>query len=402
MLFKKSFPAFSLRRASPVLAVAALLLGACSPVATPPTLAAAQLPVAPQPTATFTVVPPTAVPAPEATMPPVTLVDIKAPSLENNLVGERTKRSLFVYVPPSYNTSTKRYPVIYYLPGFTDSLMIGFNLPTDADRLFNAGTVQDLIIVVASGTNEFGGSFYVNSPLTGNWEDFIVKDVVGYVDSHYRTLPQAQSRGITGHSMGGFGALNIAMHHPEVFGAVYSMSPGLFDENGLAESQMFSYQGAIDSFFNFSEQAAGVKPEKLKSLPLGSGGFTVAYGLAFAPNPDQAPYIDYPYTTVNGQLVRDETIWNKWDSGFGGIPDEVKQYKQNLLQLKGITVDYGTFDSYAWIPKGCEYYSAQLTAAGIPHQLLTYEGSHESGVGARISEHMLPFFSELLVFDTSD
>ena len=98
-----------------------------------------------------------------------------------------------------------------------------------------------------------GGSFYVNSPVTGNWEDFITQDVVGYVDSHFRTLAQAESRGITGHSMGGFGALNIAMHRPDVFSAVYSMSPGLFDENGLQESQMFDNDSLIERFVDYEQ-----------------------------------------------------------------------------------------------------------------------------------------------------
>src|SRR6185503_2451578 len=159
-------------------------------------------------------------------------------------------------LPPSYASSEKRYPVVYYLPGYGDSTMIGFQLPGAMDSLIESGEVQAMIIVVASGDSKMGGSFYVNSPVTGNWEDHIVKDVVGFVDANFRTLPQAESRGITGHSMGGFGALNLAMRRPDVFGAVYSMSPGLFDENGLAESFMFAQEYLIRDFLEFETELA--------------------------------------------------------------------------------------------------------------------------------------------------
>lgn len=252
--------------------------------------------------------------------------------------------------------------------------------------------------MVVPGNNQLGGSFYVNSPATGDWEDFVVQEIVGYVDSHYRTIAQSGSRGISGHSMGGFGSLNIAMRHPDVFGAVYSLSPGLFDEDGLANSQMFLHESSISAFLDAS-QAILAEPEdqQLKSVLAMRDNFTVAYGLAFAPNLNNPPfYFDYPYSESNGKLARDESIWKQWDSGFGGISEEVAQYKDNLLRLKGITVDYGTNDEFAWIPQGCIYFDQQLTAAGIPHEMAVHNGNHQSQLGERVLEHTLPFFSKLL------
>jgi pimeloyl-ACP methyl ester carboxylesterase len=249
--------------------------------------------------------------------------------------------------------------------------------------------------------NRLGGSFYVNSPVTGNWEDFVVHDLVEYIDDNYRTLPRAGSRGIAGHSMGGFGALNIAMKHPDVFSAVYSISPGLFDEHGLAESQMFDTPLLVTSFLKYQAKVRALPKEKAQIAMLASGqNFTLAYGFAFAPNPDVAPpYLDYPYADQNGQPVRDDATWARWDHGFGGFEDKIPQYKANLMQLKGLVIDYGRDDEYAWIPKGCEYVGVQLTAVGIPHQLLSFAGGHESHLALRIREHMLPFFSEKLVFE---
>lgn len=338
---------------------------------------------------------------PTETFRSMNMIKISAPSLANNLVGEPAERTIYVYLPPSYNNSEKHYPVIYYLPGYGDSTVIGFQLPTDMDSLVESGTVSEMIFVITSGDSKMGGSFYVNSPVTGNWEDHLVNDVVGYVDSHFRTLPRAESRGITGHSMGGFGALNIAMRHPDVFSAVYSMSPGLFDENGLEESFMFSSEQTIRNFVKYEKDLATLPLEEAqKRMSRSPQEFALAYGYAFAPNPDRHPsYFDYPYTEVDGQLARDDAIWKKWESGFGGIAEETAQYRDGLLKLKGIVVDYGIHDENPWIPKGSVYYGEQLSAAGIPVKVESYNGNHSNQLGQRISDFMLPFFSGILKFE---
>ncbi len=374
-----------------LLALLLFLLSACAPAA--PTAAPTAPPVPDSPTAVAA--------TPTEAFRSMNMIEIPAPSLAENLVGEPAERTIYVYLPPSYATSGKHYPVVYYLPGYGDRSVLGFQLPGAMDALIENGQISEMILVVASGASKTGGSFYVNSPVTGNWENFIVNDVVGYVDSHFRTLPQAGSRGITGHSMGGFGALNIAMHRPDVFGAVYSMSPGLFDENGLAESFMFDQERTIRNFVEYEARLASLPLEQAqKSMLASPQEFAVAYGSAFAPNTDRhPPYLDYPYTEVDGQLVRDEAIWKKWQSGFGGIAEEVVQYKDNLLQLRGIVVDYGTGDENPWIPKGAEYYGEQLTAAGIPVRVEGYNGNHSNQLEQRISDFMLPFFSEVLSFE---
>ena len=364
------------------------------PAATPPNQAI--VPATALPSTAFTAAAATAVPT--QTPSRYSALFIPAPSLRDNQIGEKDQRVIGVYLPPSYFTSDTRYPVVYYLPGYTDSSMLGFGLPGDADKLMRSGAIREMIIVVANGINRLGGSFYVNSPVTGRWEDFIVNDVVTYVDTHYRTVAQASARAIGGHSMGGFGALNIAMRHPDVFSVVYSLSPGLFDPDGLAESQMFVSDRVIDRFVAYEQKLAALPVEKARRAMLSSpDAFTLAYGLAFAPNLEKhPPYLDYPYAQVDGKLVRDAAIWKAWDAGFGGIPQEIQQYKANLLRLQGLVIDYGRHDGYEWIPKGCAYFGAQLTAAGIPHELRSYEGDHESRLGERIGNHMLPFLSERL------
>lgn len=327
-------------------------------------------------------------------------VEIPAPSLANNRIGEASTRSVYVYLPPSYYTSSNRYPVIYLLPGFADRNVWGLNLPTDVDALIESGAMREMIIVVASGVNRLNGSFYVNSPITGNWEDFIAEDLIGFVDSHYRTLANRDSRGIGGHSMGGFGALNIAMHRPEVFGAVYSMSAGLFAPDGLAESQIFATDEQIRLFVDFVEEFNSIPTgDYTTQLQQSPDIFALAYGLAFAPDESAPSGFAYPYSLVDNELVRDETVWARWESGFGNVDAEIEEYKDNLLALNRIGFDVGTYDSYAWIVSGNVYFDEALTSAGIPHQFLTYDGTHISQINQRLQEFLFPFFSEILVFE---
>jgi enterochelin esterase-like enzyme len=280
---------------------------------------------------------------PKAYSGKIDVKEIAAPSLNNNIIAEPKLQEINVYLPQSYDDGKKNYPVVYFLPGFGDSCsQYGIIFKEEMDKLIAEDKVKEMIIVAVNGRNVMGGSFYVNSPVTGNWEDFVVKDVVNYIDSNYRTIENPASRGICGHSMGGFGTINIAMKHPDVFSMAYSMSPGLFDKDGLSESPM-----------EWSEDYL-TRIEDAQKTGQYIGDFTNAYGAAFAPDDKgKAPYIKYPYKMVNKKLVRDDALWKVWDSGFGGFDEKISKYKENLLKLKGLTIDFGENDEYGWIQKGC-------------------------------------------------
>ena len=294
--------------------------------------------------------------------------------------------------------------MIYYLLDFGERGAPAVLDPLKIQKDIDTGFAREMIIVVVNGANSLGGSFYVNSPVTGNWDDFVTQDVVGYVDAHYRTLPQPASRGIAGFAMGGSGALGLAMRHPDVFGAVYSLSPYLFDENGLAESPLFSPPSMVDGFADLQARESLLSVDDAVSDMQNNAGdeqFALAYGAAFVPNPQaKPPYVDYPYSRQVGQLYRDESVWKRWEAGFGAIPDKIQVYKDNPLKLNGIVIDCGTNDQYRWLPRGCKYFSTQLTVAGISNQLALFTGDHQSSLEQRIREFMLPFFSDTLVFDT--
>src|SRR5271166_5071933 len=157
-------------------------------------------------------------------------IQVHSAALERNPVGDSPDRDVSIYLPPGYDSGTRRYPVLYLLHGYTGTDRGWMNpsyvgLSEVMDGLLEHHKIQPMIVVMPNCFNRFGGSFYANSTLSGNWEDFIVRDLVSYMDTHYRTLATPASRGIAGHSMGGYGALRLGMRHPDVFSAAYGMSP---------------------------------------------------------------------------------------------------------------------------------------------------------------------------------
>src|SRR5690606_5610135 len=132
-------------------------------------------------------------------------------------------------LPPGYNNSTERYPVIYFLHGFAvqdNEMMEWIGFKNLMDSAIKAGSLRPSILVLPNSMTKYYGSFYTNSSVAGNWADYIGKDVVEYIDKNYRTIPHRNSRGLAGHSMGGTGALKMAMMFADKFSAVYAMSPG--------------------------------------------------------------------------------------------------------------------------------------------------------------------------------
>ncbi len=289
---------------------------------------------------------------------------IPAPSLKENMLGQPAENEIYVILPPSYyQTPEKRYPTLYFLHGYGDDYI------ANAQRV-GAGIMKkagEFIIVGIHGTNSLGGSFYANSPVTGHWEDMVAKDVVGYVDANYRTLAKSGSRGIFGFSMGGFGALNIALKHPDVFQAVCAVGPGLWDKNGMKDAlEDWDYT------------------------------FETSYGAVFAPDPKgESPYAQVP--KMDGSK-KDKAVIAGWEQGFGDLEGKVKAYMALPEKLAGIYIAYGKADDYNWIPNGCRYLSEVLTKNNIQHQLVPFNGGHMVDT-LLLYNDMLPFYAKTLKFE---
>ncbi len=316
-------------------------------------------------------------------------VKIHARSLEGNLAGDSADRDVSVYLPPSYKADPKRrYPVVYMLHGFTDSDDRWFglqrhwiNLPAVLDKAFGPGGVREMIVVMPNAYTRFQGSMYSSSVTTGDWERFIFRELVAYIDGHYRTLAQPSSRGLAGHSMGGYGTLRIGMKHPEVFSSIYALSPCCLTPNMNMPQQPgpIAKAVAIRSF------------EELQKADFGTKA-SLAQAAAWSPNPKNPPlFIDLPWK--NGQFQ--PLVAARWVANSPlAIID---QYIPELRRLRAIAFDAG--DKDAGIAAGIRSLDQILISYGIAHDFEVYSGDHTNNVAVRIETKTMPFFSKNLSFE---
>jgi S-formylglutathione hydrolase len=316
---------------------------------------------------------------------------IQASSLAGNLLGDPVEQKAAVYFPPGYESNpSRRFPVLYLLHGiggtYTDWTE-DFEIRSIADRLIAKGTIGELLIVMPNGRNAYMGGFYMNSPVTGNWEDFITKELVAFVDGRFQTLPGPEGRGLAGHSMGGFGAIHLGMKHPDVFGAVYALSPCCLDFVEDVDYGNASLRGALESR---SREDLMNRLQKGDFYPIA----VVALAAVLSPNPERPPFfVDLPFETRRGELLPVLPVRERWLAQFP--VHQVPQYLSNLRRLRGIVMDYGTLDQFAHIPEATANFSRKLAEYKVPHTLDVYEGDHRQEIPVRLERMVLPFFSRL-------
>jgi S-formylglutathione hydrolase len=318
-------------------------------------------------------------------------ITVHGQSLEGNLDSDSPNRKVSVYLPPSYSRDLKRrYPVVYMLHGFAENNEKWFgseqkwiNLPEMLDRSIANGTVHEFIVVVPDAYTKYQGSFYSNSIVTGNWEDFITTDLVRYIDAHYRTLATRESRGLAGQAMGGYGTIRIGMKHPDVFGSIYAMSPCC-----LMWGADFQPTGPI------ALKIGGIHTEGALDQADLAVHAHFAEAAAWSPNPANPPfYVDFPADA--GETPHPDII-AKWSANLPlAIID---QYRKSLQRLNAIAFDVGNQDDFAHIPLGAQLLDKDLNDYNIPHTFEIYSGTHTSGIPERLETKVLPFFSKALVF----
>ncbi|HLK46542.1 MAG TPA: alpha/beta fold hydrolase [Bryobacteraceae bacterium] len=324
----------------------------------------------------------TEVPDPVAGAKPVTVERIKVhgAALEGNLEGDATDRDVIVFLPPSYATQTsRRFPVIYALHGYSigaDQWTKEIHVPQTIEGAFAQGA-QEMIVVLPDSKTVHNGSMYSSSVTTGDFERFIAHDVVSYIDAHYRTIPRRSSRGLVGHSMGGYGASRIGMKYPDVYGSLYIMSPCCLVARGA---------GPMNA--ETEKALAAVKtPADSASLPFGLRA-QLASAAAWSPNPKNPPlYLDLP--SKNGTV--DQDVIAKWAANSPLA--FVDQYIGNLRQYKAIAMDVGDQDG---LRAGAAKLHEILDSYGIANSFEVYSGTHTSAVAVRVQNFVMPFFSKNL------
>lgn len=324
--------------------------------------------------------------APQTAVAEIIRTVIPGPSLDGDMAGDETPLEALVYLPPGYaRDPEKRFPLLVLLHGYwsapgqwEDDYLSIVSLYADA---LAAGKAREMIVVMPTGADRLGGGFYVNGAASGDWEDYIAEDVVAFADRSYRTLASRESRGVAGHSMGGYGALSIAASRPDVFSAVYAMSPCCGDLVGDFATDA-PHWGAADALDTAEEFEAA---EDFFARVL------VALGAAWAPDASAPLMSQRP---VKDGVI-DDAMTERWRKNT--LIRRVASGAENLQRHTAIGLDVGDRDEFSHILQSTPAISAQMTALGIDHDFEIYPGDHVSGVAARLRDEVLPFFSAHLI-----
>ena len=290
------------------------------------------------------------------------------------------ERDVLVFLPPSYNKEPgRRYPVVYALHGYSigaQQWSMEIHVPQTIEGAFAKGA-REMIVVLPDSKTVHNGSMYSSSVTTGDFENFIARDLVSYIDSHYRTIAAREARGLVGHSMGGYGATRIGMKHPDVFGSLYIMSPCCLSPRvpGPMKPEDETALTAVKS------------PADSEKLPFFQRA-QLASAAAWSPNPRNPPlYLDLPV----GE--KQQAVLAKWAANAPlALLD---QYAANLHRYRAIALDVGDQDG---LRTDTGKLHDMLDSYGIANSFEIYSGTHTSNVAFRFQDYVLPFFSKTLSF----
>jgi enterochelin esterase-like enzyme len=314
-------------------------------------------------------------------------ITIHGKALEGNLEANAVDRDAIVFLPPGYNQNrTRRYPVVYALHGYSigaQQWAQEIHVPQTIEGAFARGA-HEMIVVLPDSKTVHNGSMYSSSVTTGDFENYVARDVVSYIDAHYRTITSRESRGLVGHSMGGYGASRIGMKHADVFGSLYIMSPCC-----LSPRRSGGGRGAPGGNNAANEEAlAAVKTAADSAkLPFGLRA-QLASAAAWSPNPKNPPlYLDLPIGD------NEQAVLAKWTANAPLA--FIDQYVAALRRYHAIAIDVGDQDG---LRADAGKLHDVLDQYDIANTFEIYAGTHTSDVAVRFQEHVMPFFSRTLSF----
>ena len=327
----------------------------------------------------------TEVPPPVPGAKPVTVEHIKihGAALEGNLEGDAVDRDVFVFLPPSYaREKSRRYPVVYALHGYSigaEQWTHEIRVPQTIEGAIAQGA-GEMIVVLPDSKTVHNGSMYSSSVTTGDFEQYIAHDVIAYIDAHYRTIANRLSRGLVGHSMGGYGATRIGMKHSDVFGSLYIMSPCCLSPRPAGPANPET-EKALEAVKTPEDSA------KLSFFPRAQ----LATAAAWSPNPKNPPlFLDLP--SKGGSPQPD--VLAKWTANAPLA--FVDQYIGSLRKYRAIALDVGDQDG---LRTDTVKLHEVLDLYGVRNSLEVYQGTHTSKVADRFQNHVMKFFSQNLSFE---
>ncbi|MBX7116142.1 MAG: alpha/beta hydrolase [Myxococcaceae bacterium] len=322
----------------------------------------------------------------------IEIFQVPSACLEGNVLSDPSKRATPVYLPPGYAENTKeRYPVVYFLHGFTGSGLSWLNsspftknVPERVDALVASGAIPPCIGIFVDGWTSLGGSQWINSEGIGRYREYVAKDLVKWADKNLRTVPKAAARALVGKSSGGYGAWVISRYHHDVFSHVGVHSgDAAFEycylhELPQAAGPLLKAGGVEAWFHDFRLRAAATKMRGDDHVVINM----IAMSAAYSPKRGEPLNLELPVELVTGRLKIE--VWNRWlvHDPVRFIPKHLDLYRK----LKSIFIDCGTRDEFnlRW---GARIIAEELKAGGVDFLHEEFEDGH-MGVNYRFERSL--------------
>lgn len=307
-------------------------------------------------------------------------ITINSKALIGNLCGDPTCRIVEIYLPPNWQ-EIDELPLFVDLVGFTGSGPAHTNwkpfqesLPLRVERLVEEGKMGPVAIAFPDCFTSLGGNQYVNSIATGNWADFLIKEMLPHIERKYKIGGSAAQRALFGKSSGGFGAMYHAMTYPNVWGAIACHSGDMgWDRLFLGDFpkavMAIEKHGGFSSFLDHIEAGTKLKGADFHTL------MSLAMGASYCPNPNNPKGVSLPVDMRTSVLNKKEwTEWLKFDPVEMIERDDVQT---NLSSLFGLFIDCGKIDQYN-IQFGTRQLVDRLCELGIKHTHEEFDDTHSS------------------------
>jgi hypothetical protein len=244
-----------------------------------------------------------------------------------------------------------------------------------ADAVFASGGAPGCVVVYVDAWTAYGGSQYVDSPGTGPYHSYLCDEVVPWVDAHYRTIADRESRAISGKSSGGFGAMITPMLRPDLFGALATHAgDSLYEycyipEFGKAARFLRKYDGDIGRWWDEFRSRTAFTEEADQTLLM-----VLGCSACFSARADGTP--ELPFDPRTGALR--PAVWQRW---LDWDPVRmVEPHADALRSLRAVWIDAGTRDEW-FLDLGAEAFRGGLDAIGVPAERVHFE-LFEAGHGA--------------------
>jgi Putative esterase len=304
---------------------------------------------------------------------------IESEALRGNPLGDPHRRPLWVYCPPEYEESERRYPSIYVIQGMTGQIDMWRNrsayrrnFPELLDQLFAGADVHPAIVVFVDCWTSYGGSQFLDSPGTGRYHTYLCDEVVPFVDERYRTLADREHRGIAGKSSGGYGAMVTPMLRPDIFaGLATHAGDALFEScyaqefPSVARALRDEYDGSYERFWEDFRSRPPLSKKHDHEL-------VNSYCMAACYSANEDGSVDLPFDVATSELLPE--VWERWLAW-----DPVRmapRYAEALRSMRAIYIDAGRRDEF-FLDLGAEAFRRALDELGITDVYFElFDGAH--------------------------